>query len=135
MDKKKMKLPLLAGGTIVIVVILLLWSSSLKKPKTASTPATPAQQEQSAPEEKTSTLAFADFDDTHNPLSGNRTAASNDSADDLNPYGNYPSPSFVSSSGDTLIYQGGIYQRVGYVEIETKPDTIIVQGKKYIELR
>lgn len=134
MDIKKYKMPLLAGGTILVVIILLLLSSSLKKTKSIKQEA-PARQELTAPEKepKSSGLAFADFDDVHDPLSTSRDDEGPQLTDGA--FGDYPSPSFVSSSGDTLIYQGGIYARVGFVEVRNEPDTIIFQGRKYIELR
>ncbi len=51
----------------------------------------------------------------------------------------HPSPSFVTTSRDTLIWEGGIYRKVGEVprpkSMNTRPDTLIIKGKRYIEIK
>lgn len=47
----------------------------------------------------------------------------------------YPSPSFVSRTGDTLVYKNGLYIKIeDIVPEEFIPDTIEVDGTQYVKL-
>ena len=36
--------------------------------------------------------------------------------------------------GDTLTYEGAIYVKIGYVKKKTVPDTVEIDGKRYVEI-
>lgn len=149
-DKKTKRIVLI--GAAVLCIALLALSSSLKNKKAAprqtDTPAVTAQQP--AAEENTrldeewnryderNEIVKKKSDSTYGApsrTSAAETVQAGTPEEDAFIPASYPPPSFVSSSGDTLIWGNGIYQRVDWVKPpEEKPDTLVLNGKTYIEL-
>ena len=142
--KKNKKLILLAAGTAAICVILLIFSSSLKKKRsvTSRVQETTVQETATDANKNTSIDDFWELADKSNEIvSTSDTAVPTVKTEPapeepLTEYGNYSTPSFVSSSGDTLIYENGIYKRVDWVKVpEPEPDTLVINGKRYVEIK
>lgn len=143
--KKNKKLILLAAGTAAICVILLIFSSSLKKKRSATSQVQETTVQETAKDvnKNTSIDDFWELADKSNEIVGTTDTAvqtvKTEPAPEEEPlaeYGNYSTPSFVSSSGDTLIYENGIYKRVDWVkEPEPEPDTLVINGKRYVEIK
>lgn len=140
--QKNKKLLLMAGGTVVLSILLLALASATKKESTSPAPATPEQAAPTQDEGSSLRDTWAKIDEANEivkaksgtALPASTTADENDLLfeDTLR----YPCPSFVSSSGDTLIYLNGVYKRVDWVKPpEEKPDTLVINGKKYVEVK
>lgn len=155
-EKKNNKMIILGGATAAACILLLVLSSALKnnhkKTPTANLDYPEAQQQIQNAEQRQG-QSLQDFwnavDDDNRPVKQNPSEQIRKAVDAFDmedtsfdgtdtPDGqehSYPPPSFVSKSGDTLIYENGIYQRIDWVKIpEEKPDTLVLNGKVYIEL-
>ena len=145
-QKNKKKL-ILAGGMAVLLIILLILSSSLKKARNTPRVNNPVElsQDNTIPDEKNLDDVWSKYDD--NPIKKKRTdIRTGDSAMSENfdtdtesrieeIFKLYPSPSFVSSGGDTLVYENGIYVRVDWIKPPKQgPDTVEIDGKRYVEI-
>lgn len=140
--QKNKKLLLMAGGTVVLSILLLALASATKKKSTSPAPATPEQAAPAQDEGSSLRDTWAKIDEANEIVktkSGTALPASTTTDENDLLYEDtlrYPCPSFVSSSGDTLIYLNGVYKRVDWVKPpEEKPDTLVINGKKYVEVK
>lgn len=149
MDKQKKKL-ILAGGMALLLVVLLVISSSLKKARRtipAENRVELSLEHTAAPQEARDNLdeAWDRMDD--DPIKKKRNdfrpaaTAQADEADIFlqseveKIFKAYPAPSFVSTGGDTLIYENGIYIRIDWVDPpKVGPDTVEINGRRYVEI-
>lgn len=125
--QKNKKLIYMAGGTLLVVIILLCLPSILDN-KGKKTPASGLDVEsywQDIPDGEKDPLK-ANEPDTDSILPAIEPEELTEPA--------YPSPSFVTTSEDTLIYKNGIYVRVGFAPEKPVIDTIEVDGVRYVRL-
>ena len=122
--QKNKKQILLAGGTVIIVLILLCLPSFLGTDKAAE------QSVDLDTESYWQDIQDADKD----PLAADKNELLPFPEKEEEFQNTYPSPSFVTSNEDTLIYKNGIYVRIGYAPEKPVIDTIEVDGVQYVRV-
>lgn len=136
-DKKNRTKLIIMGGILILCLPLLLLNNNKEKYTEVGTIASNLPESDGFNEwdkfEKESRIISDEETDTElseltpQPISKTDTMTTGLSK--------YPTPSFVSENGDSLVYRGAIYKRTGFVEIIPSPDdTIDIDGIQYVKI-